>query len=170
MIVAIVSTALLAGCTPTAVDPSPTAIESSPGCPVGLVDALQSDLADKFDANADLVSVTEDATAEFPPAEIDSLIGCRLIVSTPTDGGGSEGVGTQVQLVGIAREGVTNTLLKLGWTQPFPDTDPSAYQSPDQASGLEVYDLTNPEQLPLDFDGWGDFIDGGSVVIGAPAF
>lgn len=130
-----------------------------------MVDALQSDLADQYGANADSVAVREDATAEFAPPEIDSLIWCRLVISTPVDGGG-----TQVQLVGIAREGVIDTLHELGWTQPFPDTEPFAFQAPDKASGIAVYDLTDPEWLPLDFDGWGDFVDGGSVVIGGPAF
>jgi len=167
MTLAIVSTALLAGCTAPAVEPAPTPIESSPGCPSGLVEALQSDIADGYAANVDLVSVREDATAEFTPAQVDSLIGCRLVVSTPAEG--SDGVGTQVQLVGIAHEDVTNTLLDLGWNQPFPDTEPFAFQAPDGASGLAVYDLTDPEWLPLDFDDWGDFTDGGFVVIGAPA-
>lgn len=162
----IVSTALLAGCTPAAVDPDPTPSEASPGCEAGVVDALQSELAEQYGANADSVSVREDATAEFAPPEIDSLIWCRLVISTPVDGGG-----TQVQLVGIARDGVIDTLNELGWTQPFPDTEPFAFQAPDKASGIAVYDLTDPEWLPLDFDRWGDFVDdGGSVVIGGPAF
>lgn len=166
---AIVSTALLAGCTPSAVEPSPTSVEASPSpsrsCEAGLVDALQSDLSNQHGANADAVSVREDATTQFTPAEIDSLIGCRLIISTPVDGGG-----TQLQVVGIAREGVTDALLELGWTQPFPDTEPFAFQAPDMASGLAVYDLSDPESLPLDFDGWRDFVDGGIVVIGSPGF
>ena len=164
MAVAIVSTALLAGCTPSAVDPSATPTDSSPGCPVGLVDALQSAFADDDGSQAGVISVREDATAEFEPAEIDSLIGCRLLISTPLDGG------TQVQLVGIAREDVTDILLELGWTQPFPDIEPFAFQPPDSVPGLAVYDLTDPEWLPLDFDGWDDFVDGGFVVIGSPGF
>lgn len=135
-----------------------------------MVDALQSHIGDQFGEDADSVSVREDPTAEFAPAEIDSLIGCRLLISTPVGGGGSEGIGTQLRLVGLAREDVTDILLELGWTQPFPDIEPFAFQAPDSVPGLAVYDLTNPEWIPLDFDAWGDFVDGGYVVIGTPGF
>jgi hypothetical protein len=166
--VAIVATALLTGCTMPAADPQPTSAESGPACATGLAEALQAEIAAQYEANADLVAVREDATAKFAPAEVDSLIGCRLVVSTPAEG--SDGTGTQVQLVGIVHDDVTDTLLALGWTQPFPDTEPFAFQAPEGAPGLAVYDLSDSEWNPLDFDQWGDFVDGGFVVIGAPGF
>jgi hypothetical protein len=145
-----------------------TAPPGGRSCPSGFAEALQLHIAA---ATGNDVSVVEDTGLRHePPALGEAVVeGCVASVEQTIPNG------IMVQVVGVTTDatldGTLDALNSAGWVQPFPESEPWAYESEERAAGgnqnlasLGVFTTIGTDPV-FGFADWADYFGATAVVL-----
>lgn len=172
-----VASACLAGCAPTPqVHDAGSSSSAQPvdarSCPAGFFDALTEHLEAPTPGDFPEVRLIEEPDYAFRPDALNDTVrgGCVFRVERESPAGD-----IMVQVFGVTsgadESQVVSILESAEWVQPFPETEPGAYESEErdpagnaELESIGIFPVRGPDFL-LAFTGWSEYFDVTEVVL-----